>query len=621
MRSRDDAASTNQALPSAAGSSGGATALTPGQTQLKGQLRGKGLDDQIALLSPGGEGGDEVQAHPAGSAPVQRSPGKEKTNAVTSIVELDINPVSGLTQSQHGSVETYVAEVTSALGSWEAQRGTADLEFKRAEAISLSTQRFEGRGKDDPDWAVVRKEAGRRLRIGRSAGYVQEIRIFNQGALGDLRSLIGVGDAEDSHVYAMRPIGGITIEANVGAAKGGRVYKEIEIAYSNTLISGFGWKQRVFLKGWMIGAGLSVSALKGLATDKGKGDVPDPSGLDKNLGGSGSPPDLESNPVEATGTPLFHYLAPSFFQGAEFTSPSASAGGSFTVLDAKLNLGAALLIRKDAKDLLFEDNFDPNLTFSGEGSLDVQQLGDLLFDDSLGGVGEWGVDAGLDGSVEFGKTERLGALELESGDWGEVEDAAPVARDVWIPLHRAVIYFDHGETELASAKDLATIERVAGLVYAFHDDVDRNPSKVFKVDVTGSHSQVFAQFDDEIRELEDKRERKGTLSAKDEARIQALQMMKERENKSAAMGRATSTSCALINSLHSKSGREEWQNTLAHSDFTPPALREPESRNPYSSSPGDRAASIVVSYQVHKSAKDAFADAKRRRAEEDAGSR
>ncbi|MBZ0233926.1 MAG: hypothetical protein K8M05_16480, partial [Deltaproteobacteria bacterium] len=539
-----------------------------------------------------------------------------KQNELRSILYTDLNPTTGLEKQQDKWVDAFVSDVEEALATWRKQRGTPDLAFKQDQEIKINTalKTFRRAAAKDPAFDLLMEAARSRLASGKNAAYVREIRMFNPWSLTELKYLMNVEDAEPSHKYEMRPVGGTTIEANVGVGKGGKVYKSIEVRYTNTLIPGLTWTQTVELDGWMLGAGVSLDAvLKKMGKGK-KPKKPKPDSKDDHDANGGVQFSGSGGFEEAKEMPRDNYLAPGFFKGAQFTSPSVSGSASFTALDGKGGAGA-LLIRKGAESLLWESE----LSFTAEAGFDLAQLGDMLFEDSLGGLGDSGFDAGVDGTVEFGKTSLDGPLDFQAGEWGELEEVQPVLTEAWIPLHYARLYFDHGKDE-PDAADVETIRSLSRMIHEFHDDTRRNPSKLFKVEVLGCHSQVFAEYDHELKILEARQERRGTLSDRDQQRLYELRLQKEMENYALAMRRATNSYGELLNALYALDRSDPaWRNVLEWSEIGPPRTRDPENQNPYSSSSQDRSATIVVSYQVNNTISGAFAGARRRRVAEDQG--
>ncbi len=489
-----------------------------------------------------------------------------------------LDPRSGLLPHQQAAVEELARQVGSALVTWEKQRGTPELEFKRGTDVAIALHEFNRKLISDPHHALVRREAQRRLRSGFNEAWVREIRMFNPGELAGLRRLLEVEDVEASHSYEFRPIWGTAGGWSGRGVKVGAVAKRIEVRYTNSQIPGLSWTQSVSLTGLQLGFGVTVDAFKKAR----KGEKPE-----MERGGSISGPGKWEL---AVGQPRERYLPPSFFEGASFTSPSASASANLGPATAKKSFGSALLI--DNGDRLLWD-MPAEATVIDEAELGLEK-------GSLDEMSKEGIkaDAGIEATNEFGQTALVGELEFDAGQWPELENKKVEPSDVWVPLHYARIFFERGSAELEPGRDVATLQKIVKAILAW-DDKPGYRGSFFKIEVSGCHSQVWDEVDDELRKLDQRRDENGELHGKDLRREGDLKAQKEIENYQLAMSRAENTQAQLLAQLGVLERKDRLVNGVkAGSQVADPTTHEPLSDNPYSDYRAERSATILVSYQI-----------------------
>lgn len=396
--------------------------------------------------------------------------------------------------------------------------------------------------------------------------------MFNPAMLGDLKRMLGVEDVEASHNFEFKPvwkpINGVGVSGK--AVKLGYVSKLISVRYTNGLIEGLSWTQQVALKGVQMGFGLSTGGTK------------------SKVGTSvGSPGGDWVGLLE----PKREYLPPSFFDGAEFTSPSASGSVSLGPASIKKSAGSALLIRKGANQLLWDmpGNTDI-LDFEVEAAIEMGADGSNPISD----LHKEGLkpEAGVEAVNEVGVTSLDGEAEFTPGEWGELEKQDK-SSEAWVPLHYARIFFDTGSPAVLP-NDFTTIDLVVKAILAW----DKKPGyrgSIFKVDISGCHSDQWSEHDGALQEFDDKA-LAGKTTKKDLEREEEIERQKREKNRALAQERANRVHMVFTTKLGFKANSLIY-GVMGKSDVVEPTTHEPLG-NPYTDLDSDRSVTIMVSYKI-----------------------
>ncbi|AFY83187.1 eCIS core domain-containing protein [Oscillatoria acuminata] len=502
-------------------------------------------------------------------------------NEFASFLDVNVDPRIGLQPHQQQQLNDFVAQVEDALKSWELQRGKSEnLRFQRYKDINWAFKTFRKATAADPYHALIWREAARRLELGKNKAYIQEIRMFNPTMLGDLKRMLNIEDVEASHTYEIQPQWGTGGGWGGFGVKVGAIAKRVKIRYTNSLIPGLTWTQQVSLAGFQLGFGVSLGGMKGStgASISGPGDW-----------------------APASHQPQQQYLEPNFFNDAEFTSPGASASISLGPATGKKNIGNALLLRKGMYSILWESPADWSVINDVEAS--IPEYGDDIHEGPK-------LNGGIEAVNEFGKTETIGDTEFEAGEWKDLENIPKKDSDVWVPLHYARIFFQTGSAALKPGRDFsfesfdskgnfATIDRVINAIYKW-DKKEGYRGSIFKVEISGTHSQKWGQFDDKLKELEEKRQQNGELTTKEMQLEGDIKAKKEMENYNLALDRAKNVHEVFSIKLGELKNRMVY-GVMAQSSVSEPTTHESAMENPYSNFTEDRSVTILVSYQIFNS--------------------
>ncbi len=513
--------------------------------------------DTSAAATPGAATSESAQS------PRQGKDDGKKTNELASFAHLDVDPRSGLQPDQERAVKSFVTMVENALQSWREQRATADLSFKRHSDVAAAFQIFRKATAADRYHGLIWREAARRLQAGTNKSTVREIRMFNPTMLGDLKKMLKVEDPEPSHQYEIQPQWGVSGGPSQGiGVKGGLVTKRVKIRYTNLAIKGMTWTQEVSLSGVQLGFGISTDTKGGMS-----GSISGPGSWDL-----------------ARHQPQSQYLEPKFFSGAQFTSPGASASANLGPATAKKSLGSALLINKGQHKLLWEKPANWSVIDDVEAGVSKDNLTEAPK-----------AGAGVEVTNEFGTTETQGEVDFTAGEWGELEGTDPRKSEAWVPLHYAKLFFATGSAALGD-EDLKTLDQLLAIIQKW-DKKEGYRGSIFKVEISGSHSSKWERYDDELKRLDEKREKKGKLSQKELQREGDLKAAKTIENYELALSRADITHHVFTTKLGWMKDRMVY-GVLAKSKVEEPTTHEPIRENPYSNVDEDRSVTIVVSYQI-----------------------
>lgn len=561
-----DAADSTADLAAPAGKSSRSELLSPVQHQ----PGGAGLPFLDALLASS----PTASTH----APVQR---KEKQNEFATYNAYDKDPATGLEPHHERAIDNLVTSVYTAVATWEQQRGTPDLIFKGTNDVKYAFKAFrdfykhddphtlDGQGGNDNNYDLHLYEAGRRMQGSKIPALAREIRIFNVTALIELKDLLGLEDEEPSHTYEFMPIWGVDAGVSGWGVKAGALTKTIKVRYTNSAIPDLSWSQHVKLRGYQLGFAVG-----------GK--------LKPEVSGS-APGDWET----ATDCPRRKYLPPSFFQGADFTSPSMSGSVSIGPASLKKGFGEALLVEKGGERLLWDMPMGAGILddIEAEAGVDGEMLAEAAENNGM----DLTPEAGAEAVNEFGSTELDGDLEFTAGEWDEIKNPEKQDNETWVPLHYARVFFETGEAAMYD-NDLATVKKVVDAIKQW----DKRPGyegSIFKVDISGCHSQKFEKYDDQLRALDERRDADGELHGADEDKEVVLLAKKGIENYELALERARRTHTVFTTYL----GQAEHQliyGVVGKSEVAEPTTHDPIGANPYGDVDEDRSATILVSYKI-----------------------
>ncbi|MCT7986339.1 DUF4157 domain-containing protein [Laspinema sp. A4] len=508
-------------------------------------------------------------------------------NEFASFLDLNIDPRNGLQPHQQEHLDNFVAQVEDALQSWELQRGkTENLRFQRYPDIALAFTMFRVATAADPYHALIWREAARRLESGKNKAYIQEIRMFNPTMLGDLKRMLNIEDVEASHTYEIQPLWGAAPGWSGFGVKVGAIAKRVNIRYTNSLIPGLSWTQQVSLNGFQLGFGLSFGDMKGPNPLKGSTQA--------SISGPGDWEPAEKQPQQ-------QYLEPNFFNEAEFTAPQVSASISLGPATGKKNFGNALLLSKGMHSILWESPAEWSVIDEVEAS--IPEYGEEVHEGPE-------LNGGIEAVNEFGTTETIGETKFEAGEWKDLENIPKKDSDVWVPLHYARIFFQTGSAALKPGRDFsfesfdsdrnfATIDRIINAIYKW-DKKEGYRGSIFKVEISGSHSQKWEQFDDQLKAIEEKRQKNSELTKKEIELEGDIKAKKEMENYNLALNRAKNVHEIFSIKLGEINNRMVY-GVMAQSSVSDPTTHEPVMENPYSNFNEDRSVTILVSYQIFNS--------------------
>lgn len=509
-----------------------------------------------------------------GAASVQKKENEFASFAdqrTTGGVELD--PRTGLQPQQERVLEKFAMMINAALATWEQQRGTPDLIFKQTQMVAIAFDQFRAstatmQRHHDLLW----REAARRLSVGTNKATVKEIRMFNPAMLGDLKRMLGVEDVPPSHNFEFKPVWKPFTGAGYSGngVKAGFVSKRITVRYTNTVIEGLSWTQEVNLEGVQLGIGFSTG------------------GTDGKVGGSAGAPGGDWTGLAA---PRRQYLPPSFFDGADFTSPSAAVSANLGPAAIKKSLGSALLIRKGSNELLWDMPGNTNLLdFDVEASMEVGAGGS----NPISEIHEKGLvpGGGAEAVNEFGETSLEGEATFTKGKWGELEREDD-SSETWVPLHFARIFFDTGSALLLE-NDIATIDKVVQAILAW-DKKPKYRGSIFKVDISGCHSDQWSEHDGALQEFDEKA-LAGKTTKTDLEREERIEREKREKNQALAQDRAKWVHQFFNMKLGFKKNSLIY-GVMGKSKVEEPTTHEPLG-NPYTDLDTDRSVTIMVSYKI-----------------------
>lgn len=533
--------------------------------------------------------------------PHEKTPNLQcKNNEFESVVDRNVDPRTGLQPHHNKQLNNFVAQVEDALKSWELQRGKSEnLRFQREPDIKRAFQMFRKETSADPYKGLIFQEAALRLEFGKNKAYIREIRMFNPTMLWDLKRMLNIEDVideveEDIHIYEMQPQWGESGGWGL-VAKGGLVSKRIKVRYTNSVIPGLTWTQDVNLYGVQLGLGLSTDDIIKI-----KGPKP-PKGT---TGATASGP---GGWVKAIAITNQKYLEPNFFNNADFVVDDVSASISLGPATAKKDIGNVLRLEKGGDWILWDSQSgseNQNWSVIDGVEASIPEYGDDVHEGPK-------LNAGVGGTHEFGKTETIGETEFEAGEWKDLEHIPKKDSDVWVPLHYARIFFETGSAALKPGRDFsfesfdsegnyATIDRVINAIYKW-DKKEGYRGSIFKVEISGSHSQKWEQFDSKIKEIEEKREKNGELTQQEIKLEGNIKAKKERENYDLALNRAKNVHEVFSIKLGELKNRMVYGVMAQSSDLPAPTTHEPVMENPYSNFNEDRSVTILVSYQIFNS--------------------
>jgi len=330
-------------------------------------------------------------------------------------------------------IDAFILSAHDGIGAWAAIREGSDLDFDdsaldqqwldfQTDWVDLSSNTVPTAFRETPEaW----DEASRRLNSGTTPQYVQEIRMFNGGALHGYAELLGVEEDIQWHHYDLITVvavsggggEGVTVEAAVAS---------YEIRYSNTI--GMSWSQNT--QCGSVGAGFGLGTPVSVNVESSLGDT------DINAGSADT----------------ITYYAPDFFDAAllGYVAGDALGGGG-------VGIGAVQF-----------SNLDDTITFDTTGLI---------------------ARAGTDVVGKVGGSTGGGVCANPTTDDGvDLDEASPVEEapreGEWEPLIEAAIFFPTGDAAL-DADDVETVKAVAAAAVE-HERASRGD--IFRVLVVGSAS-------------------------------------------------------------------------------------------------------------------------------------
>lgn len=490
--------------------------------------------DAVADRVVAGESAEDLLAAGPGrggaTAAIQR---KEPRGKVYSVNFDPEDPLTGLRPEEERALEALRKDVSAGLAGWRAARVTPELGFRsEAHQLSRALSRYRMRIAEIHgvstvmNWHPALRAAAEHLRSDSYLRYMQEIRVFNPGSLGDYQQLLLFEDLKATHSYQIQPVIETTTGGGAGGASVGYSSKTLVIHYASKEL-GLSWKQTVKLTGFKLSFAINKGVLEGGGA---------------SVGSSVQPP---GDPSPAQLQPDNAYVPPSFFGTASYTQVGASgkltasagagpgakaggsAGGEQTVMvisnPDRFDLGAST-------KLIWDSGFGWSVEAGGERDIAPEP------EEDAGGLD---LDASIGGDVASWSGELDGEATLK-GDLGEVEDTYS-GKFLWTPLHMARIYFATGESRL-SFDSLRVLTRLVREVKK-RDEIDKlittyNIKKPwFKVEIVGGYSNRWSQYDPEIQRLTELEE-SGRASGADLRKKEELECLEQAENEALAFDRA-----------------------------------------------------------------------------------
>ncbi len=490
--------------------------------------------DAVADRVVAGESAEDLLAAGPGrggaSGAVQR---KEPRGKVYSVNYDPEDPLTGLRPEEEKALEALRAAVTTGMGSWRTARTTPELGFRsEAHELSRALSRYRARIAEIHgvltvmNWHPALRTAAQRLRSDSYLRFMQEIRVFNPGSLGDFQQLMLFEDLKATHEYQIQPVVETTTGGGAGGASVGYSSKTLVIHYASKEL-GLSWKQTVQLTGFKLAFAINKGVIKGGGA---------------SVGSSVQPPG-DASPAQIQ--PANAYAPPSFFGTARYTQVGASVKGT---AGAGAGPGAKLSGSAGGEQTV--------MVISNPDRFDLGALTRLIWDSGFG----WSVEAGGDRDIAPEPEEDAGGLDVDAsiggdvaswsgeldgeakleGDLGEVKDTYS-GKFLWTPLHMARIYFATGESRL-SFDSLRVLTQLAREVKK-RDQIDKlittyNIKKPwFKVEIVGGYSNRWSQYDPEIQRLTERVE-SGRASVADLRKKDELECLEQAENEALAFDRA-----------------------------------------------------------------------------------
>lgn len=469
---------------------------------------------------------------------------------------------TGLLPDQEKVVHDFVVAAEKYLAAWKDQRGTANLRFAHGEAMDGLYAEFRNQLAADPSFALAWLAAQKRLSRAPNRQFVREIRMFAPDVLGDYRRMLEIEDAAESHHYELKADFAAGHSISMEGGKIGRVTRRMKVRYKNDFIDGLSWEQAIELSGFVLGISLGV----GMGKSHGKGAKHGVSG------------EAAGDYEEAEHQPIAKYLAPDFFAGAKYTRPTGGVTGKLGPAAGGVSTGQ-LLITKGADKLRWDSPPAIEMSASFDESVAEEPLDP---------------DAEAEMSVESGTSSLVGDVELHKGRWPSIVYGAELHDEEWTPLHMARIYFPTGSAAL-DTKDLATLEDLADEI-AKRDKLPDYKGSIFKIQVSGCHSQKWDEYDDELRAYDAKP--LDELTAKQRKHKEELEVMKLAENQALAYDRAANAREALVVKLGGIEARM-CIGVMAAMELDDATTHEPIGDDPYTNKYEERSVLITVSYKLN----------------------
>lgn len=483
-------------------------------------------------------------------------------NVVISANDSTRDARTGLLPDQEKAVHGFVVAAEMYLSEWKHQRATPNLRFVHGDAMDGLYAAFRDELAADPSFVLAWKEAARRLSLGADRQFVREIRMFAPDMLGDYKRLLAIEDAAESHTYELKADFAAGHSITMEGGKVGRVTRRMKVRYKNSFIAGLSWEQSIELGGFVLGVTLSA----GMGKSHGK---------HPSHGVSGEPPgEYEA----AADQPRATYLAPDFFAGAKYTKPSGGVSGKVGGAVAGVSK-SQLLISKGADKLRWDGPASVELSAAIDESIGEEPLEP---------------DAEAEISVESGTSSLVGDVEFHAGKWPSIVYAKESLDETWTPLHMARIYFATGSAEL-DPKDLATLDALAAEIVE-RDKLPGYQGSIFKIEVSGSHSQKWDGYDRKLHAYDDKDA--DELTDDEREAKDTLERLKAYENEDLAYDRADHAHAALKVKLAGVGSRMVL-GVMAASTLDDPTTHEPISDDPYSNKYEERSVLITVSYKLN----------------------
>jgi hypothetical protein len=513
--------------------------------------------------------GNFFEPHPTNEAVAHaQAARKAGDNVFESANDVQRDARTGLLPDEEALVHDFVVDSEKHLKTWLAKRGakgSPDLRFEHGGDMASRYAQFRNDFAMKGTFLPAYLEAARRLKTGANKQIVLEIRMFAPDLLGDYAAMLGIDDKDRKpcHHYEFMAefTGGDALSA--WGVKGGLVTRRIRIRYTNSVIQGLSWEQSVELSGFVLG--FSVSDKTGRAKtprEEFKASV------------SAEPPSGWKPAKEAQAK----YLGPDFFDGADYTRPSAGASAKAGMVKAG-GSKAHLLIGKNGNKLSWE----LPLGFKFSASMSESSLKD-------------GLKAGaeVEGVIEAGRSSLIGDAEYHPGKWDKLKYTPKPTSDEWIVLHAARVHFATGSSAIGP-EDVKTLRRVVEAIHD-RDKMKGYEGQIFKIEVSGCHSQIWERYDDKLRKFDGRDP--STLTEAERKERDELQLLKDAENDSLAYMRATHTSeelKGLLGTLHSRMHL----GVMKASTMEAATTHDPTSSDPYSNLASERSATVTVRYQIH----------------------